>query len=91
MIPVAIVVPMNPKVPGSRTRAVDRKCPGTRTFRDVRPYRIEPAMRRLKTSVDRYGVDVAEQIADLVSHHPLLSGLPGDAVDLVAGCAKNVV
>jgi len=37
------------------------------------------------------GVEVAEQIADLVSHHPLLSGLPGDGVDLVAGCAKNVV
>ena len=31
-----------------------------------------------------------EQIADLVAHHPLLAGLPGDAVALVAGCAQNV-
>jgi CRP/FNR family transcriptional regulator, cyclic AMP receptor protein len=31
-----------------------------------------------------------EQIADLVAHHPLLAGLPGDAVSLVAGCAQNV-
>jgi CRP/FNR family cyclic AMP-dependent transcriptional regulator len=31
-----------------------------------------------------------EQIADLVAHHPLLAGLPGDAVPLVAGCAQNV-
>jgi len=33
---------------------------------------------------------VTEQIAELVSHHPLLAGLPGDIVDLVAGCAQNV-
>lgn len=31
-----------------------------------------------------------EDIADLVAHHPLLAGLPGDAVALVAGCARNV-
>jgi CRP/FNR family transcriptional regulator, cyclic AMP receptor protein len=31
-----------------------------------------------------------EYIADLVAHHPLLVGLPGDAVPLVAGCALNV-
>ena len=31
-----------------------------------------------------------EKIADLVAHHPLLAGLPGDAVELVAGCAQNV-
>lgn len=29
-------------------------------------------------------------IAELVANHPLLSGLPGDTVDLVAGCARNV-
>ena len=29
-------------------------------------------------------------IPDLVAHHPLLAGLPGDAVDRVAGCARNV-
>ncbi|MGA2931097.1 MAG: hypothetical protein ABSE98_03300 [Acidimicrobiales bacterium] len=34
---------------------------------------------------------MAEQIAELISHHPLLSGLPGDGVDLVAGCAQNIV
>ena len=33
---------------------------------------------------------MTEQIAELVSHHPLLAGLPGDIVDLVAGCAQNV-
>ena len=33
---------------------------------------------------------MAEQIADLVAHHPLFAGLPGDAVSLVAGCAENV-
>jgi CRP-like cAMP-binding protein len=31
-----------------------------------------------------------KDIADLVAHHPLLAGLPGDAVPLVAGCARNV-
>jgi CRP/FNR family cyclic AMP-dependent transcriptional regulator len=30
-------------------------------------------------------------IATMVSSHPLLAGLPGDAVELVAGCARNVV
>ncbi len=29
-------------------------------------------------------------VAELVSSHPLLAGLPGDAVDQVAGCALNV-
>ncbi|HTZ08526.1 MAG TPA: cyclic nucleotide-binding domain-containing protein [Acidimicrobiales bacterium] len=29
-------------------------------------------------------------IADLVSSHPLLAGLPGDATTTVAGCARNV-
>lgn len=29
-------------------------------------------------------------VADLVSSHPLLAGLPGDAVAEVAGCARNV-
>jgi CRP/FNR family transcriptional regulator, cyclic AMP receptor protein len=29
-------------------------------------------------------------VADLVSAHPLLAGLPGDAVANVAGCARNV-
>lgn len=29
-------------------------------------------------------------VADLVSAHPLLAGLPGDAVARVAGCARNV-
>ena len=33
---------------------------------------------------------MTSDIADLVRHHPLLVGLPGDAVELVAGCAKNV-
>ncbi len=32
-----------------------------------------------------------EQIAELVSHHPLLAGLPVDIGNLVAGCARNVV
>jgi CRP/FNR family transcriptional regulator, cyclic AMP receptor protein len=31
-----------------------------------------------------------ESIAELVANHPLLSGLPGDIVELVAGCAHNV-
>ena len=30
-----------------------------------------------------------ESIAQLVANHPLLSGLPGDTVELVAGCARN--
>jgi len=29
-------------------------------------------------------------VAELVSSHPLLAGLPGDAVDQVAGCALNM-
>ena len=33
---------------------------------------------------------MTEDIADLVAEHPLLAGLPGDAVALVAGCARNV-
>lgn len=28
-------------------------------------------------------------VAELVSAHPLLAGLPGDAVEQVAGCARN--
>lgn len=31
-----------------------------------------------------------ESIARLVANHPLLSGLPGDTVELVAGCARNM-
>jgi len=31
-----------------------------------------------------------EEIADLVANHPLLTGLPGDTVSHVAGCARNV-
>ena len=31
-----------------------------------------------------------EDIAALVAHHPLLAGLPGDTIDHVAGCARNV-
>ncbi len=30
------------------------------------------------------------RIAELVASHPLLAGLPGDAVTEVAGCARNV-
>ncbi len=30
-------------------------------------------------------------ITELVANHPLLAGLPGDAVAQVAGCARNVV
>jgi len=30
------------------------------------------------------------RLAELVSAHPLLAGLPGDAVASVAGCAQNV-
>lgn len=30
------------------------------------------------------------EIADLVASHPLLAGLPGNAVAQVAGCARNV-
>lgn len=33
---------------------------------------------------------MTEKIAELVSRHPLLAGLPGDVVDLVTGCARNV-
>jgi len=33
---------------------------------------------------------MTESIAELVAGHPLLAGLPGDAVALVAGCARNV-
>ncbi len=29
-------------------------------------------------------------LAELVAHHPLLEGLPGDVVALVVGCARNV-
>jgi len=36
------------------------------------------------------GTEVTEQIAELVSHHPLFAGLPGDVGNLVAGCARNV-
>jgi CRP/FNR family cyclic AMP-dependent transcriptional regulator len=34
---------------------------------------------------------MSSDIAGLVAGHPLLAGLPGDAVELVAGCARNVV
>lgn len=34
---------------------------------------------------------MTSDLADLVRHHPLLADLPGDAVELVAGCAKNLV
>ena len=30
------------------------------------------------------------EIAELVADHPILAGLPGDAVAQVAGCARNV-
>lgn len=30
-----------------------------------------------------------DSIAQLVANHPLLSGLPGDTAELVAGCARN--
>lgn len=33
---------------------------------------------------------MAEHIAELVAEHPLLAGLPGEAVAQVAGCARNV-
>ncbi|HXX91004.1 MAG TPA: cyclic nucleotide-binding domain-containing protein [Acidimicrobiales bacterium] len=33
---------------------------------------------------------MTEDIAELVAHHPLLAGLPGDTIDHVAGCARNV-
>ncbi len=32
-----------------------------------------------------------EDIAELVANHPLLAGLPGDTIELVTGCARNVV
>lgn len=31
-----------------------------------------------------------ETIAEMVAAHPVLAGLPGDAVDQLAGCARNV-
>ena len=31
-----------------------------------------------------------QTLADLVTAHPLLAGLPGDVVERVAGCARNV-
>jgi CRP-like cAMP-binding protein len=31
-----------------------------------------------------------EEIAELVANHPLLAGLPGDTVELVTGCTRNV-
>ena len=31
-----------------------------------------------------------EEIPQLIAHHPLLAGLPDDALALVAGCARNV-
>ena len=31
------------------------------------------------------------RVADIVSSHPLLQGLPGDTVAQVAGCARNTV
>jgi CRP/FNR family cyclic AMP-dependent transcriptional regulator len=34
---------------------------------------------------------MTDDIATLVAHHPLLAGLPGDTIDHVAGCARNVV
>lgn len=34
---------------------------------------------------------MVQDIASLVAAHPLLRGLPGDTVDHVAGCARNVV
>lgn len=33
---------------------------------------------------------MSTEIAELVARHPLLVGLPGDGVRLVAGCARNV-
>jgi CRP/FNR family transcriptional regulator, cyclic AMP receptor protein len=33
---------------------------------------------------------VIENLATLVAEHPLIAGLPGDTVELVAGCARNV-
>lgn len=33
---------------------------------------------------------MSDDIAHLVASHPLLSGLPGDTVSRVAGCARNV-
>lgn len=33
---------------------------------------------------------MTERLAELVAHHPLLEGLPGDLVTLVSGCAHNV-
>jgi CRP-like cAMP-binding protein len=33
---------------------------------------------------------MTRELAELVADHPLLAGLPGDAVATVAGCARNV-
>ena len=33
---------------------------------------------------------MTKRLAELVAAHPLLAGLPGDAVTNVAGCARNV-
>jgi CRP-like cAMP-binding protein len=33
---------------------------------------------------------MTKELAELVAAHPLLAGLPGDAVKSVAGCAQNV-
>ena len=41
-------------------------------------------------SVPDRGDPVTTTLAELVSAHPLLSGLPGEAVAQVAGCAHNV-
>lgn len=32
----------------------------------------------------------AEDIGQLVAHHPVLEGLPGETASLVAGCARNI-
>jgi CRP-like cAMP-binding protein len=31
-----------------------------------------------------------EELAELLTHHPVFSGLDPDAIDLIAGCAHNV-
>ncbi len=33
---------------------------------------------------------MTRELAELVAGHPLLAGLPGDAVSTVAGCARNM-
>ena len=35
-------------------------------------------------------MNVKRTVADIVASHPMLAGLPGDTVDRVAGCARNV-